>query len=136
MYSINRIELIGNVGAEVTSGKANGKTWARFSVATHERWTDSAGERHEHTEWTRVVCWGTQAENAVKYIRKGSYLRVEGALRGTQYEDKDTNVTRYGHEVRAFDIGLLDPPPAAASTGRHSRSMSSDMLITGGAPAF
>ncbi len=33
-----------------------------FSVATNERYTDSNGERQDHTEWHRIVAWGKLAD--------------------------------------------------------------------------
>lgn len=91
MASLNRTQIIGNVGRDpevryTTSGKAV----CSFSVACSETWT-TGGERHEHTEWFRVQMWDRMAEVAGEYLKKGSQVYVEGRLRTRQYQDKDGN---------------------------------------------
>jgi single-strand DNA-binding protein len=40
----------------------NGKAVTSFSLATSRRYTTSAGETKEETDWFRISVWGKQAE--------------------------------------------------------------------------
>jgi single-strand DNA-binding protein len=109
MYNVNRIELIGNVGADPeTRYTPNGTPYTRITLATNERWKDRAGEPKESTEWHSVIFWGPQAEIAGKYLKKGSFVFVEGSLKSRKYTDKKDNVERRVWEVRATRLGFLD----------------------------
>lgn len=109
MYSRNRIELIGHLGADPEMlFTPKGKKYARLRLATTERWKGDDGQQHEATEWHRVILWGGQAEVAAKYTTKGSYIMVEGSLSSSKYADKD-GVERTGWQVRGLRLGLLEP---------------------------
>ena len=81
MGSVNKVILVGNLGrdAEVryTPG---GAPVASFSIATTENWTSKDGEKHEQTEWHRIVLWGKSAETLQPYLTKGKQIYVEGRL--------------------------------------------------------
>lgn len=57
MYGLNRAELIGRLGADVTVNHlANGGRVANMSVATDEGYLDkNTGERIDRAEWHRIV---------------------------------------------------------------------------------
>lgn len=86
----NQVTLIGHLGKdpEFTTTQ-NGKSIARFSMATNESYTNSAGELVEKTEWHRCVVWGKKAEAVNKYLHKGKEVAVDGKLRHRTYDDKD-----------------------------------------------
>lgn len=108
--SLNRIQIIGNLGAEPEVRSTPGGTRvANLRVATNEQWTDKSGQKQEHTEWHRVVLYGALADIAEKYMRKGGRVFVEGSLRTDKWTDRDGN-DRYTTEVRAQNIILLDGP--------------------------
>ena len=56
-FGLNRAELIGRLGADVTINHlASGGRVANLSIATDEGYVDKqSGERVEKTEWHRVV---------------------------------------------------------------------------------
>lgn len=93
MSSVNKVILIGRLGDDPAFHKSEGKqAIANMSIATSESWKDKAtGERKEHTEWHRVVCYGKQAEFADEYFTKGQQVYVEGSLRTREFKDKDGN---------------------------------------------
>jgi single-strand DNA-binding protein len=106
--SLNKLQIIGNVGADPEIRMTGGGTKvANIRVATNERWKDRNGTEQEHTEWHRVVFYGSQADIVEKYVKKGTRIYVEGALRTDKWQDKDGN-TRYTTEVRGRDLILLD----------------------------
>ncbi len=98
--SVNKVILIGNLGRdpEVRFTQSGAKI-VNFSIATSETWKDKqTGERREKTEWHRIVIFNDRlADVAEKYLRKGSKIYVEGALRTSEYE-KD-GIKRYSTEV-------------------------------------
>ncbi len=107
MYNRNRVDLIGHVGADPeTRNLDDGTPVATFSLAMTDRWSGDEGGKQEHTEWIRVTAWGKKAELVGRYLHKGSYVSVEGALRTRRY-DKN-GVTYFTTEVRANSVGFLD----------------------------
>ena len=107
MASLNKVQIIGNLGADPEMRfTANGRSVANFNVACSRNWTTPDGERREDTEWVRVVCWERLAELAGQYLSKGRQVYVEGRLQTRQWEDRDGN-NRYTTEVIARDIIFL-----------------------------
>ncbi len=104
--SINAVTLLGNLGGDPDTIRDG----AAFSVATSERWTDDAGQTQERTDWHRVVVFGKRAPRLAEILRKGARVAVVGTLRSNSYTDKD-GTKRYGVDVIAADVVLLDPPP-------------------------
>jgi len=68
----------------------------------------SNGVRNGESEATAIrwTVWGKQAENAAKYLRKGSRVNVVGSLRNNNY-DRD-GVTVYGFDFTAEEIDYLE----------------------------
>jgi len=109
--SVNRVTLIGNVGADPEVRAAGGGRVATFSVATTRQWTSQAGEKQEKTEWHHIVAWdnarGAKLADVVeKYVKKGDKIYVEGRIEYRQWQDKE-NQTRYSTEINASEIVLL-----------------------------
>jgi single-strand DNA-binding protein len=104
----NKVQLIGNLGAnpEVKTTE-NGKTLARFSIATTDSYKNAKGEKVDDTHWHQIVAWGKTAELAEKYLQKGSKLSIEGKLTNRSYEDKE-GIKRYITEVVANELLFLD----------------------------
>jgi len=103
---VNRAILVGRLGRDPeVKATASGSHVATLSVATNER-RKVDGEWADHTEWHRVVCFGRTAENAGRYLAKGSQLVVEGRLQTDKWTDKDGN-TRYTTEVVADRIEFV-----------------------------
>lgn len=90
MTSFNRLILVGYLGRDPeTRYTAKGKPICTFSIATNERRKDSTGEPQDHTTWFRVTLWGSQAERAGQYLRKGQPVYIEGRLRLEEWNDRD-----------------------------------------------
>jgi single-strand DNA-binding protein len=107
MASVNKVILIGNLGADPELRYTNsGTAVANFRIATNEVWNDKNGERQERTEWHQIVVWGKQGENCGKYLRKGRPVYVEGRLQTRSWEDQSGN-KRYTTEVVAQTIQFL-----------------------------
>ena len=127
MASLNKIFLIGNLGADPEKRfTGNGTAVTTFRMATSTRWNDKAGQKQERTEWHRVVVFGPQAESTATYLSKGRPVFVEGEVRYRQYEDK-AGVTKYMTEVVAQRVQFLGSAPGAgagaagAGTGSYAK---------------
>jgi|TARA_R110000824_G_scaffold81763_6_gene205372 single-strand DNA-binding protein len=101
MSSLNKVMLIGNLGADPEARHTqDGKTIIHLSVATSESWKDkNTGERREKTEWHRVVIFNEGlAKVAETYLRKGSKIYIEGQLQTRKWADK-TGADKYTTEI-------------------------------------
>ena len=105
---MNKVILIGNVGQAPELKHVNETLYCIISVATNESYKDKDGNMQTKTEWHNVVLWKNQADFAVKYIKKGSKVGVEGKLRTRSWQDKETNKTMYATEIVANESELLD----------------------------
>ena len=103
----NRVQLIGRLGQDPEMKQTkNGRTLARFSLATIEVYKNSQGERTEETQWHPIVVWGERAEVAGKYLRKGKEVALEGKLVHRTYDDADGN-KKYITEVVVNEFLML-----------------------------
>ena len=100
--SLNKVLLIGRLGADPEIKQmVNGKSIARFSLATSNTWKDkNTGERKEKTEWHRVVIFNEGLVNIVQqYVKKGTQVYIEGQLTTRKWKDEKSNLDRYSTEV-------------------------------------
>jgi single-strand DNA-binding protein len=105
--SFNKITIVGNLGRDPELRYTpQGIAVCSFSVATNERRKDKAGEMQDITTWFRITLWRQQAENAAKYLTKGSPIYIEGRLKVEEWTDKDGN-TRYTLDVQATDMQFI-----------------------------
>ncbi len=87
MGSINKVILIGNLGADPElKYTPSSRALCNLRIATTEVFKDKAGVKQEKTEWHRVTVWGDQAENCSKYLAKGRSVYVEGRLQTRTYD--------------------------------------------------
>jgi single-strand DNA-binding protein len=105
--SLNRAIIIGNLGKTPELRRtAAGQAVCDLAVATNEAYTDKAGERHDRTEWHRVVVWGRGAENCATYLEKGRPVCVEGRLQTRAWDDREGR-KRYSTEIVAAQVHFL-----------------------------
>ncbi len=116
MASINKVILVGNLGADPeTRYMPNGDAVANIRIATTESWKDKAsGEKREITEWHRVVFYRKLAEIAGQYLKKGSSCYIEGRIRTRKWQDK-SGEDRYTTEIEASEMQMLGGKPAGDS---------------------
>lgn len=106
---VNKVILIGNLGEDPeVKYMPSGGAVTNFSIATSETWKDkNTGQPQERTEWHRVVIYNKLAEIAGEYLRKGSKVYVEGALRTRKWQAQD-GTDRYTTEVVVNEMQMLD----------------------------
>lgn len=111
MASVNKVILIGNLGAdpELRYTPA-GRAVAHFRMATTSQWTTKDGEKKEQTEWHRIVAWDKLAETCGEYLKKGSAVYVEGRIQTRSWEDQN-GTKKWMTEVVANQLQMLGPRP-------------------------
>ncbi len=97
---VNKVILVGNLGGDPeVRYMANGNAVTNVTIATSDSWKDKeTGQQQKRTEWHRVVFFGRLAEVAGEYLRKGSQVYIEGALRTRKWQDQSGN-DRYTTEI-------------------------------------
>ncbi|MCP4597772.1 single-stranded DNA-binding protein [Neptuniibacter sp.] len=97
---VNKVILVGNLGGDPeVRYMPNGNAVTNITLATSDSWKDKeTGQPQERTEWHRVVFFGRLAEVVGEYLRKGSQVYIEGALRTRKWQDQSGN-DRYTTEV-------------------------------------
>ena len=113
MASLNRVQLIGNLGRDPDIRYTpTGTAVANVSLATTDRWKDrDTGELKESTEWHRVVFFGRLAEIAGEHLVKGALLYIEGKLTTRKWQDKDGKDC-FTSEIVAEQMQMLGGKPS------------------------
>jgi single-strand DNA-binding protein len=122
--SLNKVMLIGNVGADPEiRTTAGGSRVVQFNLATGYKKRDG----NEVTHWHRIVAWERQGAGggdpfsvAERFVKKGEKLYVEGEIEYRSYEDKD-GVTKYITEIRPREVILLGSKDGDSSDGSFNR---------------
>lgn len=117
MSSINKVILIGNLGADPEANfMKSGEAVVNFRLATSLRMKDKeTGGYKQDTEWHRVVCYGKPAEYMIEYTKKGSKVYIEGRLKTRKWTDKD-GVDRYTTEIVASVVQGVDSAARTPAT--------------------
>jgi hypothetical protein len=108
--SLNRVQLIGRVGADPKVGGTERHKVVTFNLATNEyAGTNTAnGEIKQRVDWHRIAVFQPRLlDNAEKYIRQGDRLYVQGRLHHNQIRDKETGHDRYVTSIIADDMIFL-----------------------------
>lgn len=119
---INKCIIVGCLGRDpdVRYGQ-QGQTVANVSLATTEAWKDKGtGEKVERTEWHRAVLFGRLAEVASEYLKKGSWVYLEGRLQTRKWQDN--GVDRFTTEIIVNEMQMLGNNRVAAGEGEQPRS--------------
>lgn len=105
--SFNKIIIVGNLGRDPELRYTpQGVAVCSFTMATNEKRRDKSGDLQDVTTWFKITLWRQQAENASKYLTKGSPVYIEGRLRIEEWTDRDNN-KRYTLDVQATDMQFI-----------------------------
>jgi single-strand DNA-binding protein len=106
--SLNRVQLIGNLTRDPELRYTpSGTAVCSFGLATNRSWTTDTGEKHEETEFHRIVSWNKLAELCSQFLVKGRKVYVEGRLSTRSWTGQDGQ-QRSTTEVVIDDMILLD----------------------------
>ena len=92
VQSLNLVVLIGHVSSEVRLDMGKGKdknfSFAKFSIATNEKFGDSK----QSVQFHNLVMWGQKrAEFCKKWVKKGQLLCIQGKLKYRSWKDEEGN---------------------------------------------
>lgn len=100
---INLVILEGRLTRDVELQKtANGKSLARFTIATDEGKTKDGTKI---SNFPNCEAWGQPADFIAQYAHKGDTVSVQGRIRTGSYDDNGT--TRYFTSITADKVNLL-----------------------------
>jgi single-strand DNA-binding protein len=114
--NINRVLITGNLTSDpdlrMTSG---GKSVCNLRIACGTRRKDqTSGEWVERPNYFDVVVWGTQAENAARFLSKGRAVAIDGRLQWREWETADAG-KRQTVEIVADSVQFLGSAAALPS---------------------
>lgn len=114
---INNVTFSGRLGADPELRQTNsGDAVTTLNVAV------DAGK--DQTVWMRTSVWGKTAELCDQYLKKGSYVVINGRLTDDSYTNRDgVKVNKVGVKAFAVDFGprqagdspSATPQPVAAA---------------------
>jgi len=103
MFGLNRAEVIGRLGADVTVNHlVSGGRVANMSIATDESFLDrnGGGERIEKTEWHRVVTFQPGLVDMLeRHAKKGRLVYVSGKLQTRRWRKDGEDSDRFSTEI-------------------------------------
>lgn len=104
MASVNKVIILGRLTKDPeVRYTQSGKAVCKLNIATSEQWVDKTShEKVQKAEFHRVTIWDKMAENAGKYLVKGSEVYLEGKLQTTSYEKE--GVKHYVTEIQSNDL--------------------------------
>lgn len=107
--SLNKVMLIGNLTRDPELRYTpQGTAVCTFGLATNRSWQPAdGGDRHEETEFHRIVCWQKLAELCAQLLFKGRKAFVEGRLQTRNWTSKDGQ-ERTTTEVVIDNMIILD----------------------------
>ena len=111
---LNKVVLIGRLVKDVDLRYTQtNKAVANFMLAcdrqmTKEKREEAEANSYPTADFPRVVVWGKQAENASRYLKKGSLCAIEGRIETGSYDDKDSGKKVYTTTVIADRVEFLN----------------------------
>lgn len=100
-----KVELIGNLGADVEIKSANGSQFATFRVADTAKFKTAAGEEREVTNW--IDCTLNNVESKVlPYLKAGVKVFVRGNANLRVYSSKKDRCMKAGLQVSVSEVEL------------------------------
>lgn len=100
-----KVELIGNLGADVEVKESNGSKFATFRIADTSRYKTQSGEDKEVTNW--IDCSYNNVESKVlPYLKAGVKVFVRGNASLRVYSSKKDRCMKAGLQVSVVEIEL------------------------------
>ena len=132
-FGLNRAEVIGRLGADVTiNSLASGGRVANMSIATDESYIDRAagGERIDKTEWHRVVTFQDGLiDMLAKHAKKGRLVYVSGKMQTRRWKKDGEDSDRFSTEILLVPGGRVQflerPNGTTASNGEAAQPAAS-----------
>ena len=120
--NLNRVVLTGNLtrDPELRSTQS-GTSVCSLRIASNTRRKNSAsGQWEDKPNFFDVTVWGTQGENAARFLSKGRPVAIDGRLEWREW-DSD-NGKRQAVEIIADNVQFLGTPDPASGNGTPAAS--------------
>ena len=123
MPEMNKVFLAGRLTRDPELRYLNsGTPVCKMGMAVSRYYKNRDGQRQEETLYINVTAWSKLAEFCGEYLRKGRPIMVEGQLRSSEWEDKQTGQKRTSIEVNASSVQTLDWEDRGGGGGGAPRS--------------
>jgi single-strand DNA-binding protein len=132
--SINRVCISGNLTRDPEMrSTGSGMAIMQLRMAVNDRRKNpQSGEWEDAPNYVGVVVFGQRAESLSRFLSKGSKIIVDGKLRWSEWDDKNTGEKRSKLEVVADDIDFASGRGEGGGGGGYSAPAPS----TSSAPEF
>jgi single-strand DNA-binding protein len=122
--SINRVNITGNLTRDPElKSTGSGMAVLKMGVAVNDRRKNpQTGEWEDAPNFIDVVMFGTRAESVSRFLSKGAKVAIEGKLRWSTWEDKDSGAKRSKIEVVVDEIEFLSSRNEGGSGNSNSNS--------------
>jgi len=110
---LNLVALVGRVCHDPELRETRtGRRLAVLRLALNRTYHDPAtGRRQQQATFIDAVLWGSRAEAAARYLRKGREVYVRGYLEASTWTDAQ-GMKRTTVRVQVEDMDFVDAPPA------------------------
>lgn len=107
--SINRVVISGNLTRDPElRSTPGGMAILNMRMAVNDRRKNQqTGEWEDSPNYVDVILFGSRGESLSRFLSKGSKIAVEGKLRWSEWQDKNTGDKRSKLEVVADDIEFM-----------------------------
>ncbi len=118
MANLNKVLLLGNLTRDPeVRYTPKGTAVGDLGLAVNRRVSDGNGNWSDEVTFVDVTVWGTNAENAQKYLTKGRGVFIEGRLQMDTWEDKQSGQKRSKLKVVAEVPQFLPDGKGGATPG-------------------
>ncbi|MGK7872163.1 MAG: single-stranded DNA-binding protein [Xenococcaceae cyanobacterium] len=101
--SLNVVNLVGRAGADPeVKYFESGSVLCRLSLAVNRRTSKT-----DKPDWFNLEIWGKTAQVAENYVRKGSLIGIQGALKIETWSDRNTGANRSKPVIKVDRLDLL-----------------------------
>lgn len=101
-----KVEVIGNLGADVEIKNANGSQFATFRLAHVDKWTDQQGNKKEVTTWIDCTYNNLQSK-VLEYLKTGVRVFVRGNASLRVYSSPKDRMMKAGIQIACTEIELV-----------------------------
>ncbi|MCY4577007.1 MAG: single-stranded DNA-binding protein [Candidatus Kaiserbacteria bacterium] len=132
---INKVMVYGNLTRDPELRQLpSGTNIANVGIATNRYYNNQQGERQEETEFHNVVLFGRLADLAQQYLTKGGGVFIEGRLRTSSWDDKETGQKRYRTEIIGEQMQFGPRRNGGGATGQGQQAAPSPQQQGSSAP--
>ena len=122
--NLNKAFVLGNVTRDPeVRALPSGQQVASFGIATNRFYTDTTGQKKQDAEFHNIVCFSKLADNASRYLTKGSLILIEGRIKTRNWQNT-SGIKQYRTEIVAESL-QLGPRSSGGSPGQYNKTESS-----------